>query len=120
MLIISCFLPWVYFNSNNETFTGFYVSHFPNGIYYGRAGIFITILTIVVIILMLVNKPWVKAANLFISGLIFAYCIRTYFIFTASLFPNEVIRKPGIYMILIFSLILLVSTLFPNNEKRFD
>ncbi len=120
MLILSCFLPWVYFSSINETFTGFHVIPFANGTYYGRAGIFITVLTLLVLMLMFVNRAWAKGANLFIAGLIFAYAIRTYLVFTASLFPNEVTKKPGIFMILVFSLVLLLSTLFPRTQNTFD
>lgn len=117
MLIVSCFLPWVYYNSINETFTGFHVTPFANGTYYGRAGIFISALTIIILILMFVNKTWSKSANLFLAGLVFAYSIRTYLVFTSSLFPNEVTKRLGIYLVLILSLLLLISTLFPRSER---
>lgn len=120
LLILSCFLPWVHFNSVHETFTGFHVTPFANGTYYGRAGIFISVLTLIVFILMFVNRAWVKGANLFIAALIFAYAIRTYLVFTASLFPGEVTRKPGIFFILIFSLILLLTTLFPRSPRSWN
>jgi len=117
MLIISCFLPWTYYVSLDETFTGFHVLRFPNGNYYGKAGILITVFTLVVLLFMFINKTWAKRANLFVAGFIMAYAIRAYFVFTNSLFPGEVIKRPGIYMILIFSLLLLVTTLFPKLEE---
>jgi hypothetical protein len=118
MLIISCFLPWTYYNSLHETFTGFHVLKFANGNYYGRAGLVITILTAIAILLMFVKKIWAKRVNLFIAGVVFAYVIRTYIIFTSSLFPGEVTKKPGIYLVLMFSIFFLVSTLFPKVEEK--
>lgn len=118
MLIVSCFLPWTYYNSLQETFTGFHVVQFANGNYYGKAGKVITILTSLALVLMFVNKVWAKRVNLFIAGVVFAYVIRTYIIFTSSLFPGEVTKKPGIYLVLIFSIFFLVSTLFPKVDEK--
>jgi hypothetical protein len=115
-LIVSCFLPWVYFPVINETFTGFHVTKFPNGNYYGRAGYPITIMTSVIMIFMVVQKVWAKRTNLFLCALLFAYIFRTYNLFTGSLIKGEVINKIGIYLILISSVIMLIAALFPDMK----
>ena len=119
-IILSCFLPWVHYNSINETFTGFHVNRFAAGNYYGRAGIIITILGIVVLICMLLPRIWAKRANLFLSALLFAYCIRTYIIFTGALFEDEVQKMAGIYLIVFLSFIMLLASGFPKIEEKED
>ena len=59
-----------------------------------------------------------KRVNLFLSALLFAYCIRSYIIFTSSLFENEVHKRPGIYLIIFFSFLVLVSSIFPKIDKK--
>ena len=116
LLIISCFLPWTHFNNIDQTFSGYHVKPFVTGNYYGKAGIPITIFSILILALMITPKLWAKRVNLFLSALLFAYCIRTYFIFTNALFPGEVDKKIGIFLILILSLFILVCSVFPKKE----
>jgi len=113
-LIATCFMPWTHYNNINETFTGFHVIKFTTGNYYGKAGIPIAIMTSVILLLMLTPKRLAKRANLFLSALLFAYCIRTYIIFTSALFEGEVEKLAGIYMIVVLSIVILLSSLFPK------
>jgi hypothetical protein len=114
MMVVSCYLPWVYFPKIDETFTGVHVLRFPDGNYYGRAGYPIIIMTVFVTICMLIKKIWAKRTNFFLCGLLLAYVFRTYNIFTGSLIKGEVINKAGIYLILICSAIMMVAALFPD------
>ncbi|MFT3907847.1 MAG: hypothetical protein QM737_00345 [Ferruginibacter sp.] len=116
-IIICCFLPWVHYNNINTTFTGFNVTKFATGNYYGKAGVPITIMSVIILILMLVPRIWAKRVNLFVAALLFAYCIRTYIIFTSALFEGEVEKQAGIYLIIILSFIMLLGCLFPKMEK---
>ncbi len=118
LLIAACFMPWTHYNSINETFNGFNVKRFSTGNYYGKAGRIITIFTILIFVLMLVPKLWAKRVNLFLSALLFAYCIRTYIIFTNSLFEGEVEKKAGIYLIILFSFLVLLTSVFPKKEHN--
>ena len=120
-LIATCFMPWAHYNNINETFTGFHVIKFTTGNYYGKAGIPITVFTSVILLLMLLPKTLAKRANVFLSAFLFAYCIRTYIIFTSALFEGEVVKLAGIYLIVFLSLVILISTLFPKIENsKFD
>ncbi len=116
-IIVCCFLPWVHYNNINTTFTGFNVTKFATGNYYGRAGVPITIMSVIILILMLLPRIWAKRTNLFVAALLFAYCIRTYIIFTSALFEGEVEKLAGIYLIIILSFIILLGSLFPKMEK---
>lgn len=113
----ACFIPWVHYNGPDLTFTGFKVERFSNGNYYGRAGLAITILTVLILSLMLLPRIWAKRVNVFLGALLVAYCIRTFIIFTSSMFSGEVEKLAGIYLIIILSPIILISTLFPGNVK---
>ncbi|MEO7524561.1 MAG: hypothetical protein ABIT58_10725 [Ferruginibacter sp.] len=117
-IIISCFLPWVHYNNINTTFNGFNVTKFATGNYYGKAGIPISILAAISLILMLLPRIWAKRTNLFVAALLFAYCIRTYIIFTSALFEGEIEKKAGIYLVIIMSVIILVGSLFPKMEQK--
>ena len=116
-LVATCFIPWVHYNSINETFTGFNVKRFSTGVYYGRAGLIVTIFTSLSLLLTLLPYSALKRINMFVCALLFAYSIRTYVLFTGSLFDGEVIKLSGIYLIVILSLILVVCSIFPNVKE---
>lgn len=113
MLLLSCFLPWTSYPYVNLTFNGFNVERFVTGNYYGKAGYPIVILTTITALLFLVQKLWAKRVAVFISALLFAYIIRTYIIFTSGLVEGDVIKHVGIYLLVISSASLFISSLFP-------
>ena len=117
-IIIVCFLPWVHYNNINETFTGFHVSRFVTGNYYGRAGKIITIFASIILLLTILPYTFGKRANLFISAVLFAYTIRTYIIFTSALFEGEVVKYAGIYLIIFLSMVILLCAAFPKSNKN--
>ena len=117
-LIITCFIPWVHYNSVNLTFNGVNVIPFDTGNYYGKAGYPIITLTVVIFLLMFVNRIWAKRLNLFLNALLIAYTIRTYIIFTSALFVNEVDKKAGIYLVLILPVIMMVGCLSAEVKAK--
>ncbi len=116
-IVICCFIPWVHYNSINETFTGFYVKKFSTGNYYGRAGVVITTLSIPILFFMLLPKLWAKRINLLLAALLFAYCVRSYILFTGALFEGEVVKYAGIYLVPVLSFLVLVGAAFPKMGK---
>ena len=118
LLIATCFMPWVHYNNINETFTGFHVTKFSTGNYYGRAGLVICFFTALILLFILAPKVWAKRTNLFLSAILFAYCIRTYIIFTSALFEGEVEKKAGIYFIVVLSFLILIASVFPKIEDE--
>jgi len=114
-------MPWTHYNSINETFTGFNVKPFANKVYYGKAGLVITVMTSIILLLMLIPKTVAKRINLFVAAVLVAYAVRTYTIFTSSLFEGEVQRLTGIYLVLILPFVILMCCVFPyikNNSKE--
>jgi hypothetical protein len=116
-LIATCFIPWVHYNSINTTFTGYNVTRFSTGVYYGRAGLIITIFTGLSFLLTILPYAVPKRINMFVCALLFAYSIRTYVLFTGSLFEGEVVKLAGIYLIVSLSLVVLICSVFPNLKE---
>ena len=117
-IIGACFMPWTYYTSIQQTFTGFNVVPFPNATYYGKAGIPISVMAGIIFMLMLIPKMWVKRVNLFVAAILVAYTIRTYVVFTSSLFEGEVEIFTGMYLVMGLSFAILVTTLFPKTASK--
>ena len=117
-LIATCFIPWVHYNSIDTTFTGYNVKQFSTGVYYGKAGIIITRLCVVNLLCTLAPFIVVKRINMFVCAFLVAYSIRTYIVFTGSLFEGEVVKLAGIYLIVLLSILLVICSLFPYLKKE--
>lgn len=110
MLVVSCFLPWVYYADLNQTFTGFY--SYNNE--YGKPGKFFLIFGSLALMCMLLPKVWAKRANLFICALTVAYAIKTFILFS-SCYNNYCPQKLfAIYLMVGSTLVMLLSSFFPN------
>ena len=118
LIVVSCFIPWVHFNSTNQTFTGYNVTKFASGVYYGKAGMIITVLACLIFLLNLLKNKSARSINLFICALLVAYAIRTYIIFTGSLFEGDVETYSGMYMVVILAFVILICALFPRQYEQ--
>ena len=109
-LIVSCFLPWVYYADLNQSFTGFY--SYKNE--YGKPGKFLMIFAAISFLFMLLPKVWAKRANLLITPLTLAYAIKSFILF-GSCYNNYCPEKLfGLYLMLASAVVMLVAAVFPN------
>ena len=109
-LIVSCFLPWVYYADLNQSFTGFY--SYKNE--YGKPGKFLMIFAAISFLFMLLPKVWAKRANLLICPLTLAYAIKSFILF-GSCYNNYCPEKLfGLYLMLACAVVMLVAAVFPN------
>ena len=109
-LIVSCFLPWVYYADLNQSFTGFY--SYKNE--YGKPGKFLMIFAAISFLFMLLPKVWAKRANLLITPLTLAYAIKSFILF-GSCYNNYCPEKLfGLYLMLGSAVVMLVAAVFPN------
>ncbi len=109
-LIVSCFLPWVYYADINQEFTGFY--SYQNQ--YGKPGKFMTIFGSIVLVFMLLPRIWAKRTNLFICAITLAYAIKSYILFS-SCYNNYCPQKlPALYLMVGCTVVMLISSGFPN------
>jgi hypothetical protein len=112
LLVLCCFLPWAYYPDLHENFSGFYSRQNQ----YGKPGKPFIFLSIISIVFFLVPKLWARRANQFVCVLIFAYALKNYFVFAACYggFCPEI--KLGLVGMLVFSLIILISSLLSGAK----
>ncbi|MFY7901053.1 MAG: hypothetical protein ACOVNY_12775, partial [Chitinophagaceae bacterium] len=110
LLVICCFLPWTYIETNKITISGFNAT----GTSFGRPGMLHIYLSVVLLTFFAVPKIWAKRTNLFIATLNIAWSIRNYILISACLFGECPQKKIALYGLVIFSTIILVMTLLPK------
>lgn len=110
LLIISCFLTWVVITSKNITVSGIDAT----GTSFGKPGYFHFFFSFFFILFTLIPRIWAKRVNLLVTAMNMAWAIRNYFIISACRGGECPEKHNGIYLILLASLLMLVSALFPD------
>ena len=113
-LVVSCFLPWAYYADIHQHFTGFY--SFKNE--YGKPGKFMVVFGAVSFALMLLPRLWAKRVNLFLCALTVGYTIKTYILFSSCYNNYCPETEPGIYVMLVASVLMLTASIFPQLPAR--
>jgi hypothetical protein len=112
LLIISCFIPWVTIESKGISITGIEAS----GTNYGKPGYFNLVMTAFFIFFTLMPRVWAKRANLLIVALNTGWSFRNFFILSACQAGECPEREIGLFLMLVSSLGMLVSALFPDMK----
>lgn len=112
LLLVSCFLPWVTISFKNLTLTGTDTS----GTAFGKPGYFHFVLVAVFIICTLVPRVWAKRLNLLITAINIAWALRNFFVIAACAGGECPHRESGMWLMLLSSIVMLVSALFPDME----
>lgn len=110
LLIGVCFVPWTYHDDLHKYFNGFYSEKDV----YGKPGKFFIIFSVLSVIFMLIPKLWAKFAHLFFAGVIVAYALKTYHLFTSSYNAYQPEKQFGIYGLVILSVLSFLIALFPD------
>src|ERR1700743_844844 len=79
LLAGACFMPWAYYPDLGKEFTGF----FSEKNIYGRPGKVFMFLGGAHILFYLIPRIWDKRANMFVAALTFAFCIKSYILYTS-------------------------------------
>ena len=114
LLIISCFSTWVVIVSKNIAVSGVNAT----GTNFGKPGYFNFLFTFFFILFTLIPRIWAKRTNLLISALNFSWALRNYFIISACRGGECPEKQTSIYLMLIASLLMLASALFPDIKLR--
>jgi hypothetical protein len=114
LLMFSCFIPWAYYPDLKQNFTGFY--SMQN--HYGKPGIAFLFFSVISIVLFSISRLWSKRLNQFIAVLIFAYALKTYFLFGACYQGICPQIKAGLAGILVFSFIILLASLLSKTDIK--
>ena len=110
LLVVSCFLRWVTIASKNIVITGLDAA----GTNYGRPGYFNLLMTLFFVVFTLIPKIWAKRINLLVTALNFAWTLRNYFVITACMAGECPKKHIGIYLLMLASFLMLISSLFPD------
>ncbi len=113
-LILVCFVPWTYHADLNKYFNGFYSEKDV----YGKPGKFFIIFSLFCITMLFVDTVWAKFVHIFFAGIILAYALKTYHLFTSSYNAYTPEKQVGIYLLLILSILSFTISLFPDMKIR--
>ena len=112
LLVVSCFTPWVFIESANITVSGVNTT----GTNFGKPGYFHFVLAAGFLFCTFVPRIWAKRLNLLITALNVGWAVRNIFILAACSGGECPVRKAGIWLMLLASLVMLVSALFPDMK----
>ena len=112
MLVISCFIPWVFIEGKNITVSGVD----SGGTAYGKPGYFHFVLAAFFLLFTFIPRVWAKRTNFLIVALNLAWAIRNYFIISACHAGDCPEKKAGIFLMLLASVLMLVAALFPDMK----
>ena len=112
VLFISCFLPWVFIESRNITVTGTETA----GTRFGKPAYFHFVLLAFFIFFHFIPRVWAKRANLLIVALNIGWAVRNFFIVSACQGGDCPVKEAGIWLVLLSSILLLISALFPDMK----
>ena len=103
-------MPWVIVESRNIIISGISAK----GTNFGKPGYLNILLTIVFIVFSLIPRVWAKRANLVVVALNIAWAIRNYLLLSDCRGGECPEKQIGLYLLILSSLIVLVSALFPD------
>ncbi len=114
LLVITCFLPWVVIESKGITVTGVDAP----GTLFGKPGYMNLLMTLFFFVFTFIPRIWAKRANLLAVAFNLAWAVRNYFLLSTCYAGECPVRQPGLYLLLLWSLIMFVSGLFPDLKLK--
>ena len=112
LLVISAFLPWVIIESKGLTLTGVDTT----GTSYGKPAYFHFFLAAVFLVCNFTNRVWAKRLNLLVTALNIGWAIRNLLVLGSCMGGECPARQTGIWLMLISSITMLISSLFPDMK----
>lgn len=112
LLVMSCFLTWVTIDYKNLELTGINTT----GTSFGKPGYFHFLMVIVFLLLTFTQRIWAKRLNLLVTAINLAWAVRNFFIIAQCSGGECPHRETGMWLMLLTSLVMLISALFPDME----
>lgn len=108
------FLPWIYIASKELTITGVHSA----GTNFGKPAYFHFVFLFFFLVFSLLPKLWAKRANLLVIVFNQAWAIRNFLIIGSCEAGECPEKQLGLYLVLICSLIMTISALFPDMALK--
>ncbi len=116
ILTIACFMPWSKIESIGLTLSGIDTT----GTRYGKPAYNHFILTTLILLLTFIARIWAKRLNLLFGVMNLAWGIRNFILFGRCEAGDCPERQIGLYLVLVASIILMLTILFPKMELKDD
>ena len=114
LLVFACIMPWTYHEDLGKHFTGFY----SEKNIYGKPGKFLTIAGALTVICAFTPIVWLKRVSLFLSAINVAYAVTAFIRFGACYDGYCPERKIGLFLMLISTIVLLITSMLPKGKVR--
>lgn len=108
VLVTACFLPWVHIESKNFVITGVDTT----GTNFGKPGYLHFILAGLTVLFLLMNKAITQKISVFFAAFNIAWAVRNFIIISSCQMGDCPEKEIGIYLLIPFSILLLISVLF--------
>jgi uncharacterized BrkB/YihY/UPF0761 family membrane protein len=112
VLVVACFLPWTFHPDLNKHFTGF----FSENNNYGKPGKVFIVLSVVATIFFLIPRVWAKRWNLLVGGLMVAFAIKSFIVFSGCYNGICPTKMAGLWIMLVSALGVLLMALLPDMK----
>jgi len=114
LLVVSCFLPWVFISSQKIIVSGVD----STGTNFGKPGYTHFVLGFFFIVFHFIPKLWAKRVNLLVVALNIAWAIRNYFIISMCRVGECPEKQIGLWLVLLASALILIAALFPDVKLK--
>jgi hypothetical protein len=114
LLVIACFMTWVYIVSREITVTGVNAT----GTTLGKPGYFHLLMVVFFIPFTLIPKIWAKRANLLVTALNLAWAFRNFLVVPACSGGECPEKHAGLYLSLVASILMLLTAMLPDLGKQ--
>ena len=116
VLVASCFFSWTWYPDLNKAFNGF----FSEGQAYGKPGNVFIFFAVFAIAFFLIPRVWAKRWNFIFGGLILAYAVKTYILYTGCYNGICPVKQPGIWVMLGSAILIMVMAVVPDTRTVTD
>jgi hypothetical protein len=114
LMSLAAFLPWVFIESKQITVTGMDAS----GTNFGRPAYFHLLLALIFLFCTFIQRVGAKRLNLMVTAINIGWAIRNYFMISACSGGECPVKKIGLWLMVISSILMLISALFPDLEIK--
>lgn len=109
-------MPWAYYPDLRENFNGFYSKNNM----YGRPGRVFMVLAFIATVFYIIPRVWAKRWNMLVCGIIVAYSIKTFIVFSSCYHGICPEKLAGLWLVPGAALLMMIMALVPDLKVKKD